>query len=191
MSTSVNTANVTTGKAKVGGAIFRAPVGTALPVNPTSNLNPAFVGLGYASDAGLVNSSSRETSKTKAWGGDVVSVDQTDKTDTFKVTLIETINAEVLKTIHGSTRVTEANGLISAEISADDPEAWSWVFDMVLKGGKLKRIVIPEAYITEVGDISYVDGEVTGFEITLTAMSNATGVTHYEYVSAPASNSTP
>lgn len=184
-----NTANVSTGKAKVGGAIFRAPVGTVLPTDPKTTLNTGFVGLGYASDAGLVNSSGRETTTVKAWGGDIVSVEQTEKTDTFKVTLIETLNTDVLKTLHGSARVKEASGVTSVEVSSDSPEAWSWVFDMILKGGKLKRIVIPEAYITEVGDITYVDGEVTGFEITLTAMSNAQGVTHYEYISAPATTS--
>ena len=37
-----NKANVTTGKPKVGGAVFRAPVGTTLPTDASTALNSAF-----------------------------------------------------------------------------------------------------------------------------------------------------
>ena len=37
-----DTKNVTTGKPKKGGAIFRAPLGTTLPVDAKSALDPAF-----------------------------------------------------------------------------------------------------------------------------------------------------
>lgn len=37
--------NVSAGKPKVGGAIFRAPTGTELPTDATTQLNDAFKGL--------------------------------------------------------------------------------------------------------------------------------------------------
>ena len=37
------------GKPKIGGAVFRAPVGTALPTDATSKLDVAFKELGYCS----------------------------------------------------------------------------------------------------------------------------------------------
>ena len=135
--------NVSAGKPKVGGAIFAAPVGTSLPTSATEELNEAFKSLGYCSDDGLTNSTSLETEKIKAWGGDTVLIINKSKDDTFKWKLIEAKNKEVLAYVYGDDNVsgTLETGLKVKVNSSDVPER-SIVIDMIMRGDTLKRIVI-------------------------------------------------
>ncbi len=181
-----NAQNVSVGKPKVGGAVSRAPIGTTLPTSATATLSSAFVSLGYISEDGLTNENSPETEEMKAWGGAVVYSSQTEKPDKFQMKLIEALNVEVLKTVYGEDRVTVDGtaGDITVEASLDEATEYVWVIDMVLKGKRKKRLVIPSAKISEVGEIVYKDDELIGYDVTLTATANEDDVTHYEYITA-------
>lgn len=175
--------NVSAGKPKIGGAVFRAASGTTAPTDATTALAAAFKDLGYCSEDGLVNSNSPETTDIKAWGGDTVLTLQEEKTDTFQLTLIEVLNEDVLKAVYGSANVTGtlSTGL-TVTANATEPEEGVWAIDMVLNSNSVKRIVIPKGKISELGDITYADSDAIGYEITITAIPDENGNTHYEYI---------
>jgi hypothetical protein len=185
-----NSANVTTGKPKKGGAIFRAPLGTALPKSAKDELDKAFQSLGYCSDSGVVNSNSPSNTSVKAWGGDVVLDTQTEKPDTFKFTLIEALNVSVLKTVYGDDNVSGSlKEGIKILANSDEQDYCSWVIDMILKGGALKRVVIPSGKVTAVGDVTYADASAVGYETTVSATPDDDNNTHYEYIVNASSSS--
>ena len=186
-----NTENISVGKPKVGGAIFRAPTGTTLPTDAKSALNEAFEAVGYISDSGVVNSNSPSTSSVKAWGGDVVGDYQTEKPDKFKFTMLESMRAAVLKAVYGDKNVTGtlAEGM-TVKANSKQQGRCSWVIDMILQNNTLKRIVIPVSTLTEVGDIVYKDGEPIGYEVTISAVPDSNGDTHNEYMVAAAAEQT-
>ncbi|WP_276814029.1 phage tail protein [Faecalibaculum rodentium] len=185
--TKPNASLVTQGKPKVGGAVFKAPLGTALPTDATSALPEAWIQLGYVADSGVTNTISIESANQKAWGGDVVLNGQTSKTDEIKFKLIESLNPEVLKVVFGEDNVSGSlEDGITVHCKPLQTEAHAFVFDMIQKGGILKRIVVPEATVTAIGDIVYKDDEAVGYDLTMGAVPDESGDTHAEYIAKPA-----
>lgn len=179
----MNQKNVTWAKPKIGGAVFVAPVGTTMPTDAVSNLDEAFQNLGYLSDDGISNENTPETEFIKAWGGDTVLAQQTDKKDIFKLTLIEGLSTAVLKLIYGDNNVSgNVKDGLSIDATNKEFEPKSFVFEMIFKNSTIKRIVIPEAVITEIGEIKYGDEDAVGYEVSILAYPNADGSTHKEFI---------
>ena len=187
-----NASNVSTGKPKVAGAIYRAPLGTPLPTSASAALNGAFVELGYVSEDGVKNTNEPSSENVKAWGGMTVLVVQTEKPDEWVFKLIESLNPNVLETVYGTSHVTyDANaGTVEIEATADQLPDCCYVIDMVMKGGALKRVVIPEGSISGLAEIVYKDNEAVGYEITVTALPDSSDVSHYEYIVLPSGGGT-
>ena len=180
-----NTEQVTAGKPAVGGAVYRAPLGTSLPTSVNDSIT-GFTCMGYISDAGLTNSNSPANNAIKAWGGDNVLNIQNDKPDTFKFVMIEALNIDVLKAVYGDDNVTGALTTgITVKANSKEQKDCCWVVDMIMRNGAKKRIVIPCGKVTAVGDVTYSDAAAVGYDTTISAAPDNAGQTHYEYILGP------
>lgn len=156
------------------GGVSMAPLGTALPVDATSALDEAFKAAGYIGEDGLSEAADRSTEKIKAWGGDTVKVVQTDFSTTYTFTFLETLNSDVLRAVYGDQNVvtTAADAskgtLHVVKVNADTLPHKVFVFDV--KDGQARiRICAPDGQVTEVGEITYSDGTVIGYQVTVEA----------------------
>lgn len=182
-----NASNVSTGKPKVGGAIYVAPKGTTLPTDATTALGAPFVNLGYASEDGLVNAVETDSNDINAWGGDTVLSVQTSYKETFTVNLIETKEA-VLAQYYGAENVeVDGSGNITVKHNSKQLPEQVAVVEVVLADGRIKRTVIPAAQISDrSGEISYTDGDPIAYPIVWNAKPHSAwdGDTARDYIAA-------
>lgn len=183
-----NTAtNVTTGKPKPAGGIWRAPIGTTLPTDATTALAEAFKSVGYVSEDGVKYKLDTKSENVKAWGGDVVMSYMTERTETFEFSLIETLNPDSYEIIYGETNVTGTLDTgITVRSNATELEESIYVIEMFMRKGAYKRIVIPNGKVTEIGEVTYADNEIVAFPLTITAITGSDGDAHKEYIKRPA-----
>lgn len=190
MSVETNSSLVTAGKPKVAGAIYCAPVSENLPATAYANLSANFACCGYISENGVENSHQIESSDVKAWGGDTVATLHTGRPDKWSFTMIEAMNANVLKIYYGDSNVsgslTSNTGLV-VTATADALTSHAYVIDMVLNGNIPKRIVIPDGTVSDTAAVTYKDNEIVGYNVTITASPDSNGATHHEYIGGNAS----
>jgi hypothetical protein len=202
MSAKQSSANVTFSKpgasANKSGYIWVAPLGTAIPSDATTELDAAFVGLGYLSEDGLTEPASFEP------GDDIVAAGGrrlhqlgfcqcTTFSKTWTGTCIEALNEDLLKVAYGSGNVTVTNatdtkdGVITVKEQAGDLEHHVIVIDEMLKGGRKRRNVMADATFLITGDITHVHTALVNFEFTISAYPTATQPAQIQYITIPKS----
>lgn len=190
-----SSANVTFSKpgtsANKSGYIWVAPLGTALPTDATTELDAAFVGLGYLSEDGLTEPAAFEPGDDiVAAGGDTVAQADPTFSKTWTGTCIEALNEDLLKVAYGSANVTvtpasSTDGSITVKEKAGGLEHHVIVIDEALKGGRKRRNVMADATFLITGDISHVHTALVNFEFTINAYPTATAPAQTQYITIP------
>ena len=172
---------VSPGKPRVTGGIYRAPLKTALPTDANSQLDSAFVELGFVSEDGVTRGRSLSSSNIKEWGGKVVLITEEEDITTIKFKMIEYLNVEVQRVVNGDANVTGDLTTGLAITPGDEMTEHAFVFWQRMRGGVSYRLVVPRAKITEIGDVVYKSNEAVAYDVTITAMTDSAGKPYYEY----------
>lgn len=175
-------ANVAVGKPDlaVSGGVLVAPIGTTRPTSLAGAIDEAYLSVGYVSTDGVTESSERSTEEIRAWGGQKIRTVQTQFGTTLSLTLIESRNAEALKFVFGDDNVdTSTAGEIVVKRN-EKTLPYVQILVSMLDGENSSHLDVGRGQVTEVGDVTYVDGEAISYELTISCDPDDNGDTLVE-----------
>lgn len=176
-----NSQNVSVGKGKSGGYFFLAPAGTGLPTDNTTELDAAFLNMGFLGDDGANFSDSSSTDTFFDLNGDSIETSNGEIEKTFTVTFRE-IKKDSLAVINGSANVADSDGKLTVHDKGPNDSSYVGVFEFLLKNGRKWRRVIPNCKVGELGDMAVVYSDLVGREVTMQAlMDPGTGSYYIDY----------
>ncbi len=171
---------------RVTGGVLRAQVGTLLPTTAVGAPAVAFKNLGHVGDDGLERTEDRSNQENYNWGGDLVAVLQEKYGLEIKFKLLQVMNADVQKAVHGDSNVTvtpataDAGTEIAAKLNSKLLDTGAWIFDGFYNLISM-RLVIPIGRITAVAPIKWSHKELAAYECTLKPFPDASGNHGYQY----------
>lgn len=177
----MNAEQVTVGSGKATGAIFVAPITTALPTDATTGLD-GYTLLGFTSDAGVQISESTDSESITAWEGRTeVYTTVTKYTEQVSFMPIQ-CNEDVAKLTWGGDMVTvdSQTGAMVAKHHGKTMEPVHIVIETAPREGIVKRYC-QKSQLTERGEATLDGTQVDGRQLTFNNLADANGVTCYEY----------
>lgn len=175
-----NQANVSSAKGVKGGYIFSAPVGTPLPTDIKTPLDPAFKCLGFLSEDGYVETVDEDADDINDMNGDVMDSTNSKRVESAQLTFAE-IKAATLKRQYGDNNVTDENGIITVKHNADSHDIFAYVLDLVLKNNRRWRKVVPKGKSSELDDLTIASSELCQRALTMKYLTDEQGNTCYDY----------
>ncbi|SKM81013.1 Phage associated (putative structural protein) [Mycobacteroides abscessus subsp. massiliense] len=171
---------------RVTGGILRAAVGATLPTTAIGAPDTAFKNLGHVGATGVERTEDRSNKEENNWGGDLVAVLQEKYGLQLKFNLLQVMNADVQKAVHGSSNVTvtpattTSGAELAAKLNSKLLDTGAWIVDGFYNLISM-RLVIPIGRITSVGPLKWVHSELASYECTMKPFPDENGNHGYQY----------
>lgn len=169
MTSAVQTSKATAGYSGDGGGVaYRwAGAAPAIPATAVESLDDTSIDLGIITDAGVGHTIAKDTTDRKDIKGKTYYTQQTSVDHTFTLTLADSTDLDVLRTIVGDDNVlVDGEGNVTVRHNAKVSPRRSWVFDFSLDQG-VKRSFIEVGQVISIGDITHVSSEMYEFAVTI------------------------
>lgn len=189
-----NNAYVHTGRFKVGGYAFAAPLDAPDPADGTADLDDKYKNMGYLSKDGLEQAEQRDTSDHEDINGDVVETTQDKYGITITVTFLESLRGDLLKEICGPDNVTIVaptnlkEGTIKIKRNSIELPDRKWVFELASRKARTRKFA-PKGRIVSIGSQKFVSTEIVAYQATIKCYPNADGDSLIDLITLPKATS--
>jgi hypothetical protein len=172
---------------RVTGGVLKAPSGSTLPTTALGAPDVAFNSLGRVSNEGLRRTEDRTNTDIQDWGGDLVATLQERYSVTLRFILIQPLNTDVQKAVHGDgnvtiTAATTSTGTeIKSILNSKLLDTGSWVFEGFFNLSSM-RLVVPLGRVTQVGEVRWVHNALFAYDCTLKCFPDDDGIHAIQYL---------
>jgi hypothetical protein len=148
---------------RIGGSVWKAPIGTAIPTSSFATLAPVYIDNGYTDDKGIGNKETRRNTQVFAWGGGLLGTLQQSYMRQYSFNLMQLLNADVLGTVFGqnnvfSTPATSSQGHeFGVALNSNLLDTMTHVFDGIYQNQYLLRVAVPNGRVVTVGDMDFTN----------------------------------
>lgn len=169
----------------ITGHVYAAPVGTALPDDVTTPLDPAFVEVGLISEDGLTQSMDVTKELLRAWQRPAgVRTLTTEVNWTWQFVCEET-SPIVLDLYYGGAESTTAGGVSTTNIPAwPSSTERAWVIQ-IEDGDIITRYAIPKGDVTERGEVNHTFSSGEMYDITVAVLGTDIDEMAFRYTNDP------
>ena len=178
-----NKKNTSLGKPMANGMVYVAPGGTALPTDATTALADTYKTVGFISEDGITNSIDTDTTTVTDAGGTTVINEISSYSETYQFAMMET-QADALGVRFETANVKTDGDKLTVDHKMPTGESRVYVFEILMTGNKVKRIVVPDGTVSEFGDTQYHAGDAIVYDVTIAANPSDLigGATSREYI---------
>lgn len=174
---------------------FVAPLGTALPQDPTADLPAAFTSYGRIGEDGVTRSFESDTEETKDMFGNTLTTELTSDSETFQFKMVDANDAS-LATFYGPNAVVKQSDggyVLKSNSSWSVPRiyAFRFILEATDTTTTYGLIVIPNGKISERGEQTIKGSAIMDHDVTINALPDNDGNRAYLYISAPQPNVAP
>jgi hypothetical protein len=159
----------------IGGSVMYAPLGTALPTAPLpATLSSAWTDLGYCDETGIRDREERRNTNVFSWGGGLVGNVQESYARVMTIRFLQYLNPNTLTIAYGSSNTTitpataSAGTQVAVTLNALLLDYLCWCFQGFYRNALVMK-VLPQARITQLGEVNWTHRAFTMVEATLLA----------------------
>ncbi|MET9425651.1 hypothetical protein ABZY06_33945 [Streptomyces sp. NPDC006540] len=176
-----------------GADLWVAPVGTDLPTTLAAAMSTvaAWEAVGLLSEDGASESRDEDSSDFFGWGGQLIRTRRSKHKRTITVTCLED-NLTVFGLVNPESTVTTDDLTSTNTRTVKIPKSDKRAFCLEMTDGDIKRRrFVPTGEVTEVGEVTLSDSELSAYALTITIYPDSDGVLYQDIDNDPQGAVTP